>query len=143
METLILAGIVVVAAYVLMNQDKNAEEKKKGGKPLVSPRTLPECFSTFQDILTEYHKDNKWWNFREVNEKEGRMIAIMNFGELIGDDIGTAERYIVLTATFEPVEEGKTAIYMLFEGKSTWNRQTVDEIISDIRMRVRYRLGAS
>jgi len=95
--------------------------------------------------LTETHrtKPDAWWQIRKASPEEGRIVALIQWRELFGDQLGEMERRIVLTVDLAPTEDGKTEIYLQWEVSSPMHRGQVEEMIKAVKSAIRQNLSAA
>ena len=139
MEFLMLALLVGGYFYWKSQQPKPPE------KPLVSSYDMAECYGYIVDLLNESHrtKPDAWWQIRKASPEEGRIIAIIQWREFFGDQLGEMERRIILTIDLAPNEDGKTEIYMQWEVHSPMHRGQVNDVIDMMKSAIRRNLNAS
>lgn len=142
MEVLILFGLVGFGVWAFIDNKKKKEEED--AKPLKSPHDMATCFGYVQDLLTESHrtKPDAWWSVRKSSPEEGRIIAIIQWQEFFGDQLGNMNRRIILTADFVPADDG-TLIYLHWEVESPMHRGQVNEVMDTMKVAIRRELSAS
>lgn len=138
MELLFL-GLVAWGIYVYV-KNKNAGPQTE--KPLVSPCDLPTCYSYILELLTESHRGEAWWSIRKQSPDEGKIVAMIQWREFFGDQLGEMDRRIVLTVNLIPTDDGKTEIYLFWEVHSPMHRGQVTETIDSMKAAVRANLSA-
>lgn len=140
MEVFFLVVFAVVSFVMWKKQQPKAPEK-----PLVSSYDLANCYGYIIDLLTETHrtKPDAWWQIRKASPEEGRIMAMIQWRELFGDQLGEMERRIILTVDLVPCEGGKTEIYLQWEVHSPMHRGQVDEMIKGIKSAIRQNLNAA
>jgi len=140
MEVFFLVAFAVVSFVMWKKQ-----QPKEPEKPLLSSYDLAHCYGYIIDLLTETHrtKPDAWWQIRKASPEEGRIVALIQWRELFGDQLGEMERRIVLTVDLVPCEAGKTEIYLQWEVHSPMHRGQVDEMIKAVKSAIRQNLSAA
>lgn len=140
MELLLLA-LVGWGCYALWKKGQPQEPEK----PLVSSYDLPQCYGYIIDLLTESHrsKPDAWWTIRTQRPDDGHIVAMIQWQEFFGDQLGNMNRRIILTIDLVPTDEGKTEIYLHWEVESPMHRGQVNEVMDTMKRAIRNNLNAS
>lgn len=141
MDGLILFALLGLGIYALI-KNMNEREGAANEKPLISPHDMSACYGYVLNLLSETHRGDAWWSIRKASPEQGKIIAVIQWREFFGDQLGEMERRIVLTASFEPVDAG-TAIYLLWEIHSPMHKGQVDEMIKAVKSAIRQNLNAA